>query len=593
FGMLLAAVVLALAGIGLVFLYARRRLLERMQAVTSRLVAVASGDTGAPLRITGQDEIGRMEKALNVLRVRTIQALHLRAELESAIQTRTRELVDEMQAADDANRRKSEFLARMGHEIRTPLNGMIGMMELISGQPGADRQRLETALTSARDLLQITNDVLSFAASDAGGGAVAATDFRLRDLIGQVHAPLAALAAKKGLEVAVDLAESAPPFLLGDVVKIRQVLGNLTSNAVKYTAQGRVSLLIDHAAGPGGLHVISFTVADTGIGMTPEQAARVFDDFSRAEWARRSGIEGAGLGLAIARRLTEAMGGGLSVETAPGVGSRFTLTVPLHLGDPARITPAESEDQIARFCATVLVVEDHPVNRMVARGFLERLGCRVIEAETAAAALAEPGGFDLALVDLDLPDQPGQQVIAHLRQTCPRLPVAALTAHLLADDAATRAGLNVDAVLTKPVSPRALAEFLGRSLPPAGTAATDHPRIEEQTQDAGRAAVLAVLRADTEAIGRATVQALITAFLDDLPGAVEDVITGDAVARRRAAHRLKGAASNFGLAGLCDLLARAEAAPAELDPARLRASAASAETALRDAARAAGLTLTS
>lgn len=579
FRALLAAVAGAIAvGIG-GLIYARRRLIMRMTEVSQRMVAVAEGDFGAPLRITGQDEIGRLEKALNVLRARAQQARRLRDQLETTVRTRTRELVDEMQAADaaraeaeQATRRKSEFLARMSHEIRTPLNGVIGMLELAAADRPDDQPRIATALTSARDLLQITNDILTYASAGRAQVGAAPVHFRLRDLIGQLYAPLQALAAAKGLAASVDLAEDAPPVLLGDVVKIRQVLTNLISNAVKYTAAGRVSLIVDHAPDPAtGAPVLAFTVADTGAGMTPDQVARAFDDYSRADWTARAGVEGVGLGLAIARRLTEVMGGALSVETEPGVGSRFTLTLPLAVGDPALI-PQDDTTPAARHSARVLVVEDHPVNRMVARGFLERLGCTVTEAETAAQAEAmatQP--VDLALVDLDLPDRPGQTVIGALAAAQPGLPIAALTAHLLTDDDVTRTSLGVRAVLAKPVSPRALAALLD-SLPTPAPDATQ-----------------AALAADVAAIGAGTVQAMVAAFLDDLPGALAAIMSAEGATRAKAAHRLKGAASNFALAALCDHLKAVEVAPDSLDPAALTAQADAARATLTQAAKALGL----
>lgn len=577
FRALLAAVALSVVVGAAGLIYARRRLIARVTHVAQRMVSVAEGDFGQPLRITGQDEIGRIEKALNVLRARAQQARRLRDQLETAVRTRTRELVDEMQAADaaraeaeQATRRKSEFLARMSHEIRTPLNGVIGMLELAAADRADEQPRIATALTSARDLLGITNDILTYASADRAPSGVAPVALRLRDLIGQVYGPLQALAAAKGLAASVDLAEDAPPVLLGDVVKIRQVLTNLISNAVKYTAAGQVSLMVDHAPDPAtGAPVLAFTVADTGAGMTPDQVARAFDDYSRADWTARAGVEGLGLGLAIARRLTEGMGGALSVETEPGVGSRFTLTLPLALGDPALI-PEDAPAPSARHGARVLVVEDHPVNRMVARGFLERLGCTVTEAETAAEAeamAAQPA--DLALVDLDLPDRPGQVVIATLAAAQPGLPIAALTAHLLEDDDATRAALGVRAVLAKPVSPRALAALLDSLTAP----------------DATRTA----LASDVAEIGADTVQAMVAAFLDDLPGALRAITAGEGATRAKAAHRLKGAASNFALAAFCDHLKAIEADPARLDPAALQAEAEAARAALATAASALGL----
>ena len=580
---LLAAVVLALAAAGGVLFYARRQLIQRMGHVTDRLIGIARGDFGAPVAITGHDEIGRLEKALNILRRRTLEAARLRGHLEDAVIARTREVVAEMQASDaaraeaeDANTRKSLFLARMSHEIRTPLNGVIGMLDLMAGaetRPEA-KARLVTALNSARDLVQITNDILTFAAAGDERQELAPVHFDLRELIGGLHAQMQALAGSKGLNVQVDLVPGAPPVLFGDVVKIRQVLMNLISNAVKYTPRGSVTLAVEHAPDADGAPVLAFSVADSGVGMTPEQAAQAFEIYTRAEWVRRAGVEGSGLGLAIARRLTEALGGALAFESAPGVGSRFTLTVPLAVGDPALIA-REDEGEGVRSGALVLVVEDHPVNRMVARGFLERLGCRVTEAGTAAAGLAaaQAQHFDLALIDLDLPDRPGQEVIAALGQRSGGPVLAALTAHLIEDTPAGRAALGVAMVLSKPVSPRALAALLsGLEVAPGPQAGGD---------------TLAGLHEDIAAIGAPVVAAMVAAFLQDLDPALDQIIAAKDEARARAAHRLKGAAANFRLGPLCEALKAAEAAPDALIPDDLRATAQAARHVLTQAAEAA------
>lgn len=573
----------------------RTRLLSRLRRLTEQLLSVAQGATAAPLRISGDDEIGRIETAVNTLGHLAAEARRLRGQLEAAVGQRTRELVDEIHAseaaraeAEAATRRTLEFTARMSHEIRTPLNGVIGLLTLAADEATpAQRSRLDSALTAAADLQHQVNDILELArsAEPPGDGVQppgAGVHFAIRDLIAQVFLPLKALAEAKGLMAEVDLAPGVPDVLFGDVVKIRQVLTNLTSNAVKYTSRGRIALLIDHAPDPArdGLPVLSFSLADTGAGMDPAQAARALKAPGRADWAQRSEVEGAGLGLMISQRLTESLGGALSFETAPGVGSRFTLTVPLWLGDPGQITGPDRL-QARALGRTVLVVEDHPVNRIVARGFLDRLGCRSIEATTVAEAMSAiaAGGFDHALVDLDLPDGPGQEVIDRLRQSLPHCPVAALTAATLDDSPQTRQRLGVDAVLGKPVSPRALADFLAQmsdgaseGLPDAGGEAI------------GTAPVLAAISQDVAALGAGPVAEMIAAFLEDLDPAVALICDQSGPARAKAAHRLKGSALNFGLGSLCDLLAGVERDPDRLDPTALTDEAEAARQALTAAA---------
>jgi two-component system sensor histidine kinase TorS len=555
---LLAVITAAVTAGAVLWLYVRRQLVARLANISRRIIAVAGGDYDAPISISGHDEISRMEKALNILRRRAIDAARLRDSLEDAVIARTGDVVGEMQASDmaraeaeAANRSKTGFLARMSHEIRTPLNGFIGMLDLLEADDqDADRKgRTRTALNSARELLDITNDILNFASSEDSTNRGNPVHFRLRELVGQMGHQLQSIATQKGLEVVIDLSEPAPLVLLGDVVKIRQIVGNLISNAVKYTKRGTVTLSVDHAIDDQtGRPVLSFALADTGIGMSREAIDHAFDAYMRADSAKRAGIEGLGLGLAISRTLTEALDGALSVESEAGVGSRFTLTVPLMEGDPALATEDEVPAPEANLGREVLVIDDHSVNLMVARGYLERLGCRVSEADTGTAGLraSTERRFDLVLIDLDLPDMRGEEVAAQIAKTENVPLLVALTAHLIEDTPENRARLGVARILSKPISPRALADVLGGYEPAAMP--SDHNKVRES------------LLGDIADLGSQPTAQIVQEFLNDLPGAVETMLSAPAEAQRKAAHRLKGAASNFRLEQFSAVLARVEAA---------------------------------
>ncbi len=588
---LLGMVVAAVAAGTALWVYARRQLITRLATISQRIVSVAGGDYGAPVAISGQDEIGRMEKALNILRRRARDADRLRDSLEDAVIARTGDVVAEMQASDAAraeaeaaNRSKTEFLARMSHEIRTPLNGVIGMLDLLQAdtKDAEGQARLHAALQSAQDLREITNDILTFSSTVDTGDRMNPVHFMLRDLVGQMGHHLQSLAAQKRLEADIDLSQSAPPALFGDVVKIRQIVTNLVSNAVKYTKQGRVALVVDHAEdAQSGLPVLSFTVSDTGVGMTREAITHAFDAYTRADAAKRAGIEGLGLGLAISRSLTEAIRGALSVESQPGIGSRFILTVPLLPGDADLATQDESRNAMSGAAKSVLVIDDHAVNRMVARGYLERLGCAVEEAGTGHAGLdmVRSTAFDLVLLDLDLPDMRGEEVAAQIAVFDDPPEVIALTAHLIDDTPAEQARLGVARVLTKPISPRALAEVLGAQND------TAVPHIETDP-------VLETVRADVADLGSEITGQIISEFLADLPQSLRDLRDAAPPDRGKLAHKLKGAASNFRLDDLCAALKSAEDAGEPCDTAweyHVTATAEEAKDRLVDAAKAAGL----
>ncbi|MFP7674990.1 ATP-binding protein [Marivita sp. S0852] len=544
-GGLLALVATVIALGGTLWFYARKQLIARLANISRRIVAVARGQYGDPIAISGPDEIGRMEKALNILRNRARDAARLRDSLEEEVIARTGDVVAQMQASDAANRSKTEFLARMSHEIRTPLNGIIGMLDLLEAETKDTerKERVHTALTSAQNLLEITNDILNFASSEDSTNRVTPVHFILRDLVGQMGHQLQSLAVQKGLTWGVDLAEPAPPVLFGDMVKIRQVVANLISNAVKYTKAGTVTLTVDHAIDEvTDQPVVSFSVIDTGVGMSREAVSSAFEAYTRADSAQRSAIEGLGLGLAISRTLTEALGGSLSIESEVGVGSRFTLTVPLAMGDPDLVKPDERHSPEAPMDHRVLVIDDHPVNLMVARGYLERLGCHVTEAKTGGDGLRAVTAqtFDLVLIDLDLPDMRGEEVAAQIGQTDDGPLLVALTAHLIEDTAENRAQIGVARILAKPISPRALTDVLNR------------PKSKEASR------VVDSLRGDIADLGAETTQQIVQEFLDDLPKSIETMRTAAPELQRKLAHRLKGAASNFRLDGLCKALAQVE-----------------------------------
>ena len=250
-------------------------------------------------------------------------------QLDALVQQRTTELVAANQRAEEATAMKSMFLANMSHEIRTPMNAVIGMAYLALKTPLSEKQRdyVSKIHNAGTSLLGVINDILDFSKIEAGRLDIEAVEFRLDDVIASVTSITAQKAQDKGLEFLVDVADSVPQTLVGDPLRLGQVIANLINNAIKFTEQGDVYLTAELLEQVGERATLGFSVMDTGIGMTPEQAARLFQPFSQADASTTRKHGGTGLGLTICRRLVELMGGEIWLESEPGNGSTFLFTV--------------------------------------------------------------------------------------------------------------------------------------------------------------------------------------------------------------------------------------------------------------------------
>jgi PAS domain S-box-containing protein len=390
-------------------------------------------------------------------------------------------LIEAKRQAEAATVAKSAFLASMSHEIRTPLNGVLGMAQVLRADTLTDDQRdkVNVIFDSGQTLMALLNDVLDISKIEAGKLEIARVDGELDQTIERVRQLFETRSAERGLAVTLEVADNLPARMFYDPVRVRQCVGNLVSNAIKFTDRGRVAIRIAAEPRITGDWMVKISVSDTGIGMNDETVSRLFTTFTQADASISRRFGGTGLGLAITRQLARLMGGDVWAESRPGEGStfHFTFIADSCIDEPCDEDVAHSdapqpprEEPVivtatakATTNAKILLVDDNPVNRQVVKLFMASFRASFVEASNGQEALDKLAmeRFDIVLLDVHMPVMDGKETIKRIRastETWRNVPVIALTADAMSGDRERYLAMGMDDYVSKPIDSRELAQ---------------------------------------------------------------------------------------------------------------------------------------
>ena len=550
----LAVLLACFAGIGAVAVAYSRKVVVPIRAISEgfRNIQQDRLDQVRPLPPPRtQDDIGEMVGWFNAF----LDNLHARRRSEE-------ELRQAKELAEQANRSKGEFLANMSHEIRTPMNAIIGMTQLAleTGSSEERRDFIAKASRSAQSLLGIINDILDFSKIEAGKLELESVPMSVPELVAGLADVFASTAQDKRLRLRFEVAPTLPPGLSGDPLRLRQVLQNLISNALKFTHTGEVAVRAEQLSETKGSVRCRFSVRDTGIGIAPEQLPRLFQSFFQTDSSVTRKYGGTGLGLAISKRLVELMGGTIGVHSVPGQGSTFWFELPLGrraTAEPDSGSSAQSPPRHLRG-RRILLVEDNRMNQEVALHMLRRVGLQVDVAAHGGEALERlaQGTYDAILMDCQMPVMDGYEATRRIRALpgFAQLPIIAMTANALRGDRERSLEAGMNEHLSKPINLHQLYQTLGHWLPrpprdeagprpPSGT----HPAATEALapQPVNMQKALQRLDGDT-GLYRMVVEMLLADALVYLEQLRTARAAGDWGGTLHATHTLKSLAANVG-----------------------------------------------
>ena len=467
-------------------------------------------------------------------------------------------LLDAKETAELANRAKTQFISAMSHEIRTPFNAVLGILDIL-GDTNLTRDQkklVKTADRSSRALLRIINDVLDYARISSGSAKIVKEPFHAPDIFDDVYRLFAMQAKDRNIDLGVDHSRAESLYLAGDAGRIRQILMNFVSNAIKYTKDGRIDLIVETKSSDDGNVKLICKVKDTGLGISGDKQEHLFTEFYMVEDVDVRATEGTGLGLTICKVLTRMMDGIISVESRLGKGSTFWIEIPLERTQPHEIVEDVSTARADISGLKILLVEDNPTNRMVVSRILEKQGANITAATNGVEALSslETDHFDLLLTDVFMPEMGGKKLVQCLRSgggINENLPVIALTAMGDIHEAEELKSYGVDQVILKPFNSKDLINAISEHCSkPAGAASVD---LDAEAYDLSMSGGL-IDGLDADDIR--SVKAQFEIDLKDLTNSLREAIERqDLEATQFSSHSLKGLAGVYGL----DILSEAAA----------------------------------